>query len=37
MQSNGLIVNQKGGRKMKGRGAGTEYGTVSSAFGEIVM
>ena len=36
-QSNGLIMNQKGGRKMKGRGAGTEYGTVSSAFGEIVM
>ena len=37
MQSNGLIINQKGGRKMKGRGAGTEYGSVSSAFGEIVM
>jgi hypothetical protein len=36
-QYNGLIINQKGGRKMKGGGAGTEYGTVSSAFGEIVM
>ena len=36
-QYNGLIVNQKGGRMMRGRGAGTEYGTVSSAFGEIVM
>jgi len=36
-QYNGLIVNQKGGRRMIGRGAGTEYGTVSSAFGEIAM
>jgi hypothetical protein len=36
-QSNGAIVNQKGGRtKMAGGGAGTEYNTVSSAFGEIV-
>lgn len=35
-QSNGLIVNQKGGRKMTGGGAGTEYNTVSSAFGQIV-
>lgn len=35
-QSNGLIVNQKGGRKMRGQGAGTEYNTVSSAFGELV-
>jgi len=35
MQSNGLIINQKGGRKMRGQGAGTEYNTVSSAFGEI--
>lgn len=37
IQSNGYIVNQKGGRKkMAGGGAGTEYNTVSSAFGEIV-
>lgn len=36
MQSNGTIVNQKGGRKMRGAGAGTEYNTVSSAFGQIV-
>jgi hypothetical protein len=36
-QSNGAIVNQKQGRtKMTGGGAGTEYNTVSSAFGEIV-
>lgn len=35
-QSNGAIVNQKGGRKMMGAGAGTEYNTVSSAFGQIV-
>ena len=34
-QYNGLIV-QTGGRKMRGKGAGTEYGTVSSAFGEII-
>lgn len=33
-QYNGLLV-QSGGKRMKGRGAGTEYGTVSSAFGEI--
>ena len=34
-QYNGLIVSQKGGRKMRGHGAGTEYNSVSSAFGEI--
>jgi len=34
-QYNGLLV-QTGGRRMRGMGAGTEYGTVSSAFGEIV-
>lgn len=33
-QYNGLLV-QTGGRRIRGRGAGTEYGTVSSAFGEI--
>ena len=35
-QYNGLITQVgKGRRMMRGRGAGTEYGTVSSAFGEI--